>query len=99
CFLGRGDNLLATREIGEPLHDGKPGTNSVWLSWRPLASGIVTFDTRGSSFDNLLAIYNGESLTNLTLVAADDDSGGYYNAKLSFFANSGTTYRIAIDGL
>src|SRR5262245_37505633 len=41
-----GDNSAATREPAEPLHFNRPGSNSVWYTWRAPATGIVTFDTR-----------------------------------------------------
>src|SRR5205085_2338938 len=31
--IGSSDNSNATRESGEPLHDGKPGGHSLWLRW------------------------------------------------------------------
>ena len=97
--VGVGSNIGATREPGEPHHAGKIGTHSVWLCWRAPASGIVTFSTAGSDFDTLLAVYTGNSVTNLTSVAGDDDSGGYYTSKVMFNAVVGTEYQIAIDGL
>ena len=97
---GRGSNRGATREPGEPLHDGKRGTNSVWISWRTplLLGGVATINTAGSGFDTLLAVYKGDSFGNFTLVASDDDEGGYLNSFVTFNANPNTEYIIAIDG-
>ncbi len=97
--VGSGSNTNATSEAGEPLHAGKQGGKSVWYGWRAPATGVATISTRGSSFDTLLAVYTGASLNNLDLVAADDDSGGFFTSALKFQANAGTTYPIAIDGL
>jgi hypothetical protein len=97
--VGSGSNTNATREAGEPNHAGKVGSNSVWLKWTAPAKGAATFSTRGSGFDTLLAIYTGTSLTNLTLVAADDDRGGFFTSETAFIAQAGTNYAIAIDGL
>jgi uncharacterized repeat protein (TIGR01451 family) len=91
-------NVNATREPGEPNHAGVPGGKSVWFTWTPLLSGVATFSTAGSSFDTLLAVYTGNSLSNLTEVASDDDAGGYYTSQVMFNAVAGTTYAIAIDG-
>ena len=91
-------NVGATSEPGEPLHAGVPGGHSVWFTWTPLLSGVVTFSTAGSSFDTLLAVYRGNSLTNLTTVASDDDSGGFYTSIVTFNAVAGTQYSIAVDG-
>ena len=91
-------NVGATSEPGEPLHAGVPGGHSVWFTWTPLLNGVVTFSTAGSSFDTLLAVYTGNSLTNLTTVASDDDSGGFYTSTVTFNAVAGTQYSIAVDG-
>jgi uncharacterized repeat protein (TIGR01451 family) len=91
-------NIGATSEPGEPLHAGVPGGHSVWFSWTPLLSGVVTFSTAGSSFDTLLAVYTGNNLTNLATVASDDDSGGFYTSVVTFNAVAGTQYSIAVDG-
>jgi hypothetical protein len=94
-----GANLLATREPGEPNHAGQPGGRSVWYSWTALLSGVATFNTVGSTFDTLLAVYTGTVVSNLTAVASDDDSGGFFTSALTFNAVAGTQYQIAIDGL
>ncbi len=92
------NNVNATSEPGEPMHAGIPGGKSVWFTWTPLLSGVATFDTFGSSFDTLLAVYTGNNLTNLTEVASSDDGDGYYRSRVVFNAVGGTTYSIAIDG-
>ena len=92
------DNLLATKEPGEPDHAGDPGGKSVWFAWTAPSSGLWTFDTSGSSFDTLLAIYTGITVGNLTVVASDDDWAGAVTSQASFNAIGGTTYRIAVDG-
>jgi len=97
-YVGRGKNIGATREVGEPLHAGEKGTNSVWVTWRAPASGVVTFSTLGSSFDTLLAVYTGTSLTNLVEVGSDNDSGGFHTSRLKFYARTDTEYQVAVDG-
>ena len=99
CRRGRASNLASSRELGEPQHHEKPGTNSVWLGWKAGANGVVNFSTAGSSFDTLLAVYAGNSLANLTPVAGDDDSGGFYTSAVTFNATNGVSYWIAVDGL
>ncbi|MCI0534246.1 MAG: Ig-like domain-containing protein, partial [Verrucomicrobiales bacterium] len=94
---GSGDNSRATRESGEPVHDGKPGSHSLWLKWTAPATGLATFRTDGTGFDSVLAVYVGGSISGLTPVAADDDGGGYYTSLVQFPAQAGVTYRIAID--
>lgn len=96
-----GNNRDATRSAGEPLHGGKPGGRSVWYRWTAPTSGRVTFSTRGSAIDTLLAAYTGSALNNLTEVASDDDtlSEGFFTSALVFNATRGTTYSLAIDSL
>src|SRR5262245_50688235 len=79
-------------------HAGKLGGRSVWLGWRAPANGIATFNTRGSSFDTLLAVSTGTGFTNLVPVFADDDRGGFATSQASFNASAGTEYLIALDG-
>ncbi len=93
-----GNNRLATLEPGEPIHANRPGGKSVWYAWKAPAAGIVTFETVGSSFDTILAAYTGDILTNLVVVAADDDSGGFHTSRLKFNASPGVDYQVAIDG-
>lgn len=94
-----GSTVGATKELGEPNHAGNIGGVSVWYAWQSPVTGSVTVDTIGSTFDTLLAVYTGDSVTNLTLVAADDDGANFNgNSKLTFVATAGTTYAIAVDG-
>ena len=94
----RASNRKATVEPGEPLHAGKSGGKSIWYTWTPTFTGVATVRTLGSTFDTLLAVYTGSSLTNLTLVDSDEDRGGFYTSKAFFNAFSGVSYDIAIDG-
>jgi Calx-beta domain len=93
-----GSNVGATKETGEPNHAGNSGGHSVWWTWTSPTSGVVTFDTFGSSFDTLLAIYTGSSVSALIQVAANDDSNGSYTSLVTFNAVAGTVYQIAVDG-
>lgn len=97
-----GTNAGATKETGEPNHAGEVGGKSVWYKWTPQSSGTVNMNTRGSTFDTLLAVYTGSAVNGLTQVAANDDednANGIRTSKLlPFQANAGTTYRIAVDG-
>jgi len=86
-----------TREPGEPDHGGTGG-GSVWWTWRAPLTGATTIDTIGSSFDTLLSIYTGNALSNLVLVASDDQSGGNDTSKIVLNAVEGTDYQIVVDG-
>jgi hypothetical protein len=93
-----GHNIGATKEPGELAHAENIGGHSVWYCWTAPTNGVWTFDTIGSDFDTLLAVYTGNSVTNLTRIASDDDSGGNFRSRLAFNAVRGTTYHIVVDG-
>ncbi|HEY3542301.1 MAG TPA: choice-of-anchor Q domain-containing protein [Gaiellaceae bacterium] len=94
-----GANVLASVEADEPLHAGDGGGASVWFSWTAPTSGQFAFDTIGSSFDTLLAVYTGGSLAGLVPVASNDDRlVSSAESRTCFNASAGTTYRIAVDG-
>src|SRR5580765_5944404 len=61
-----GNSSGATKEAGEPDHAGNAGGSSLWFRWTAPASGRFTFDTAGSAFDTLLAVYIGASVNALT---------------------------------
>ena len=95
-----GSNVNATSEPGEPLHAGKPGGASIWYKWTAPANGVYSFNTYGSSFDTLLAVYTGASVDALTEVASNDDAAGLGTASaVTFQAVTGTTYYVAVDGI
>lgn len=93
-----GSNRGATRQSGEPNHAGIPGTNSVWYCWTAPQSGTAVFDTFGSGFDTLLAIYTGSGVDSLSLVASNDNTVSNSFSSVTFEAIGGVTYQIAVDG-
>lgn len=93
-----GHNALGTKESGEPDHAGNAGGKSVWWQWTAPASGQLSLDTFGSGFDTLLAIYTGTAVNALTWRAANDDGGASGSSSLLLQVQSGTQYRIAVDG-
>jgi len=96
--LGRGNNIGATREPGEPVHAGKRGTNSVWFGWQPMAGGIGHVSIEGSSFPALLAVYTGDTISNLTLRANNESPAGITINEVRFNVEPGDIFKIAIDG-
>jgi hypothetical protein len=94
-----GTSYFAAKEPREPDHADELGGASVWWSWTAPASGDVVIDTQGSSFDTLLAVYTGSMLTNLVPVASNDDvSTNQATSSVTFSADAGTIYQIAVDG-
>lgn len=91
------NNRFATLEAGEPQHAGVANVAaSLWWSWSPVNNTNVFIDTTGSSVDTVLAVYTGNALNNLQLVAATNDIGMRRQAYLSLPVQGGTTYRIAV---
>ena len=99
-----GFNVGATAEPGEPSHDNVSGpTSSVWWRWRAPFSGDVTFTTAGSTFDTVLAVYQGDAVSELTPIASDDDAtlpdgSLILESLVTFRAQERELYHIAVDG-
>ncbi len=93
-----GSNVNATIEPGEPVpNPSYPANQTVWWDWTAVGDGYALISTLGSSFDTRLAIFTGASLTNLTLVAANDNWQGI-TSQVYFPVLSNTTYHVAVDG-
>ena len=88
-----GNSAGATKETGEAAHGGNRGGASVWFRWRAPATGDVAFDTIGSGFDTLLAVYEDAGL-----IAENDDAASGNTSAVAFLATEGNTYLIAVDG-
>lgn len=93
-----GNNIKFTAEKGEPERADTLPSTSAWYKWTPEASGPVVAETCGSRFDTLLGVYTGDELASLAEVAGNDNACGK-QSRVTFTAEGGTTYRIAIDGV
>ncbi|MBT3482034.1 MAG: hypothetical protein HN457_11460 [Opitutales bacterium] len=95
-----GFNSTATLEASEGPHDPEGTGRSVWWSWTADTDGFAELSSTGSDFNTMVAVYQGETLDALQLVAKDRDvSPGHNGALLGFNAEAGQIYRIAVDGL
>ncbi len=98
-FTALGSNTDAGREPGEALIAPRAGGRSVWYTWTAPSTAKISLDTNGSSFDTLLGVYTGPSVSQLTKVASNDDAGpGRLTSALSFQAHAGTSYYFCVDG-
>jgi hypothetical protein len=88
----------AQREPGEPPHAGDAGGRSVWWKWVSPADGTASFETSGSSFDTLLAVYTGTALRSLAVAGEDDDGGEETWSTVAIEVSGGEEYQIAADG-
>jgi len=92
-----GSNVGATTEAGEPAHAGTSGGGSVWYRWTASADLFMEFDTFGSGFDTVLAVYTGNQVSSLNELVSNDDAGSLQSL-VQFPAVSGTVYYIAVGG-
>ena len=94
-----GNTVGATRETGEPNHAQFGAVGSVWYTWQAPATARTEIATLANNFDTLLGVYTGSSVTGLTEIASDNNSGPTpQSSRVTFTAKAGTTYRIAVDG-
>lgn len=92
-----GSNVGATLETGEPVHLSRLHRTSVWYSVVAPANGRMTVETVGSTFDTVLGVYQGTSVSALTALGHNDDAVGL-QSRVSFTAVAGQTYHIAVTG-
>lgn len=86
-----------TTEASEPLGNG-PALNTAWAKFTPSSDGTYQFDTIGSAFDTALAVYTGTALGSLTLLKADDSTGGSSNAKVVLALQAGQSVYVQVGG-
>jgi hypothetical protein len=106
-----GNTSGATMEVGEPLPHSPTKdcgifgiSNSVWWKVKvPSQFGsngaYLKLSTGGSSFDTVLAVYQGSSLTSLQQVACSNDNTlPNWNEPLIERLSSGQTYYVQLSG-
>ncbi len=91
----------ATKEPGEPNHCGEPGGASFWFSYQAPADGVLSVNTVGSSFDNVIAVYTGpgNSFSNLVSVACSSTNPAPGGEAVAFSVTSAATNYIVVDGV
>jgi subtilisin family serine protease len=95
-----GQNGNASKEPGEPYHGTGLGGRSLWWSWTAPFTGPVKMSTADSWVITALAVYTGSVLTNLSCVASNDHPSKYdWYSALTFEAEAGVEYQIAVDGI
>ena len=92
-----GTNVLATKEPGETnkIAGNTAGGHSLWWRWTAPSNGLVTISTIGSTFSTLLGVFTGDTVSNLTQVAANANGA---NSQVKIPVSVGTTYQIVVDG-
>ena len=109
------NNLLATREAGEPDHAGAAAGRSLWYTWTAPATGTVNVSTyytgTGAPTMRAVALYTGNALSSLSEVASSNNlaqtlylegflaPGSLPGTSINVPVTAGTVYQIAIDAL
>jgi len=73
---------------------------NIWYCYTATCTGNVTVSLAGSSFDTMLAVYDGcGCYPNLNdLIECNDDAGGGYQSEVTFAAIEGQQYLIEVGG-
>lgn len=90
-----------TAETGEPDYTGVKRT--AWWVWTAPADGWATFSTEDNPFpdgalhDTHLAVFTGSAVNNLSMVGRNNDGIETKLSRVSFYAKTGTAYRVQVD--
>ena len=101
--LAIGDVSNLTFDTTDATFDGSPhcilGPN-IWFCYTASCTGDVTVSLQGSSYDTMLAIYDGCGAPGaLSMLKCNDDApGGGYHSEATFAATAGSEYLIEIGG-
>ncbi len=73
---------------------------NIWYCYTATCTGNVTVSLAGSSFDTMLAVYDGCECypTSGDLIECNDDAGGGYQSAVTFAAIAGNQYLIEAGG-
>ncbi len=73
---------------------------NIWYCYKALCTGDVTVSLLGSSYDTMLAVYDGCECfpTSNDFIACNDDFEGTFQSQITFAAIAGNQYLIEIGG-
>lgn len=93
--------VVAGNNVGATLEPGESGVGiaSVWYKWQPAADVCMNMGVQSGPYQFYMAIYTGTTVDQLTLVAADANSGRGNWPLIVFHAVAGTTYYIRITAM
>jgi hypothetical protein len=93
------DTTRATTDTADPRTFGWPRlTHTVWYRWIAPTTGQIVFDTAGTTFDTLLAVYEGAPTWNTEAAASNDDAYPTLTSRLTLDAVAGTEYWVMVGG-
>jgi hypothetical protein len=87
----------ATSEPGEPMSYCGGSTRTIWYKLVAPASGNITFDSVGSSYDTELHTFKGTTIANVESIDCNDDAIGLIS-RLPLVVEAGETYYIKVNG-
>ncbi len=93
----KGSATGATREAGEPVHGGFPGSGTLWWSWTAPDTGQVLVGAERPAPGSWIAAYTGANVAALTPVVGARPSNPYSRALL-LNCIGGVTYHFAVEG-
>lgn len=73
---------------------------NIWFVYTASCTGDATVSLLGSSFDTMLAVYEGDNcnLVSNDLIECNDDAPGVYQSEITFAATAGSKYLIEVGG-
>ena len=73
---------------------------NIWYCYTATCTGNVTISLAGSSYDTMLAVYNGCECypTADDLIECNDDAEGGYHSVITFAATAGNEYLVEVGG-
>lgn len=96
-------NVATSLEGGEAESSCGVGSNSIWFSLTPSASGTIAIESFESDFDTVLSVWSGDShpLTEVTCNDDWEDGKGRVveQSYVDFGATGGTTYYVRVTGV
>jgi hypothetical protein len=93
------NTLFGSREPDEPTHGDLGRTRTLWYEWTAPSTGGFYIEVRTPQGTPVIAVYQGENLTNLTALPIYTELGGTamtYDRYVSFRAMAGQKYAIAV---
>ena len=96
-FDASSNTVEATLEPGEQRQCADMG-RTVWYQFTPPADMLLKADTFGSGYDTALAVYVGEGLSSLQVVACNDDARGTFQSEVLVVAVAGQPYYFQVGG-
>jgi len=98
-FTDETNTAAATTEPGEPVETNcAPIGATVWYEFTPATDVDLVATTAGSDFDTVVAVYTGSTLPGLQEVQCSDDTDLAVQARVSFQAQAGTSYKFQVGG-